>query len=169
MLAQAATFADFIVAIHILSVVVGFGVVFAYPVLMASASRLNPTVLPWLLRTRTWVGRVLVNPALLVLLLAGIYLASDEHQWSAFYVAWGIAAVIVLGAIEGAFMIRRHTRLAEIAERDLAATSVPGGQRTSATWSQEYNDAFRQVALAGTVMMVIVIVTVFLMATRAGA
>lgn len=170
LLTPAVAFVDFVLAIHILSAVIGFGIVFAYPVLLASASRVDPQVLPWLFRTRKRVGRVLVNPGLLVLVLAGIYLASDEHQWSAFYVQWGIAAVIVIGAIEGSFMIPRHGRLAELAERDLAATAVPaGGRRTSATWSQDYHRLFRQLSVGGTVMALIVVVTVFLMATHAGA
>jgi hypothetical protein len=41
-------------------------------------------VTPWLLRTRQRIGRMLVNPGLLVVLLGGIYLSSDEHQWSSF-------------------------------------------------------------------------------------
>ena len=41
------------------------------------------------------------------MLVAGIYLASDEHQWSSFYVGWGILAVIALGALEGAVQIPR--------------------------------------------------------------
>ena len=78
--------------------------------------------------------------------------------------------MIVIGAIEGSFMIPRDGRLADIAERDLAATAVPaGGQRTTATWSEDYNRLFRQLTLGGTVMGLIVIVTVFMMATHAGA
>jgi Predicted integral membrane protein (DUF2269) len=169
-LVPAVAFADFVLAIHILSAVIGFGIIFAYPVLLASASRVDPNVMPWLFRTRQRLGRVLVNPGLLFVVLAGIYLASDLHQWSAFYVQWGIAAAIVIGAVEGSFMIPRQGRLAEIAERDLAATAVPaGGRRTSATWSEDYNQLFRQLSLGGTVMALVVVVTVFLMATHAGA
>jgi hypothetical protein len=169
-LAPAVVFADFVLAIHILSAMIGFGVIFAYPILFANASRLDPHVLPWLFRTRERIGRVLVNPGLAVLVLAGIYLATDEHQWSHLYVQWGIAAVIVIGAIEGSFIIPRHGRLADIAERDLAATAVPaGGQRTSATWSEEYHRLFRQLWLGGVVMALIVIVTEFMMATHAGS
>src|SRR5947209_14235206 len=139
MLVAAVAFPDFILALHILGVVAGFGVVFAFPVLFALAGRTDPTVIPWLLRARRSAGRYLVNPGLLVVVLAGIYLASDEHQWSNFYVGWGIIAAIVLGAIEGSFVIRRAGPLATLAERDLAASAVPaGGQRTSATWSPEY-------------------------------
>jgi hypothetical protein len=170
MLAPAVTFANFILAIHILGAVIGFGVVFAFPVLFAVAGRTDPAVIPWLLRARQSVGRYLVNPGLLVVILAGIYLASDEHQWSDFYVGWGIIAAIVVGAIEGAVVIRRAGALATLAERDLAATAVPaGGRRTSATWSPEYTAGLRRFSAAGNLMMLIVVITVFLMATHAGA
>ncbi|MGZ4176927.1 MAG: hypothetical protein ACXVUX_11985 [Solirubrobacteraceae bacterium] len=170
MVAQAVAFSDFILAIHILGVVIGFGAVFAFPLLFSAAARTYPAVIPWLLRARQQAGRYLVNPGLLVVVLAGIYLASDKHQWSSFYVGWGIIAALVVGALEGSFIIRPAGRIAALAERDLAATAVPaGGQRTSATWSPEYTVALRRFSLAGTAMALIVVVTVFLMATHAGA
>jgi hypothetical protein len=169
MLISAVAFSDFILAIHILAVVVGFGVVFAFPVLLASAARLDPGVLPWLLRARQRIGRYLVNPGLLILVLAGIYLASDKHQWKSFYVQWGIVAALVIGAIEGALITRRSGRLADLAERDLAATGVAaGGQRVSAQWSDEYTRGQRVLTVGGTLIQIIVVITIFLMATHAG-
>jgi hypothetical protein len=169
-LAPAVAFSDLILAVHILAGVIGFGVVFAYPLLFTAAARMDPSVTPWLLRTRQRVGRYLVNPGLLVVLLAGIYLASAEHHWGSFFVQWGIGAVIVIGAIEGSFTIPRAGRLADIAERDLAATAVPGGgRRTTATWSPEYVAGFRALSIGGALLALIVVVTVFLMATHAGA
>ena len=169
MLAPAVAFSDLVLAVHILAVVVGFGVVFAYPILLAAAARLDPAVTPWLLRTRQRVGRYLVNPGLLVVLLAGIYLASSEHHWSAFYVQWGLGAVIVIGAIEGSFVIPRAGALAAVAEQDLAATGVAaGGQRLTATWSPGYVASQRRLSIAGWLTEAIVVVTVFLMATHAG-
>jgi hypothetical protein len=169
MLTPAVAFSDFVLAIHILGVVVGFGVVFAFPLLFSAAARLDPSVTPWLLRTRQRLGRQLVNPGLLVVLLAGIYLASDGHHWQAFYVQWGLGAVVVLGAIEGAYVIPRAGRLAAVAEQDLAATGVAaGGQRLTATWSPAYVAAHRRLAIAGWLTEAIIVVTVFLMATHAG-
>jgi hypothetical protein len=170
MLAQAVAFSDFILAIHILGAVIGFGVVFAYPLLFAVAARTDPGVTPWLLRTRKQIGRYVVNPGLLVVLLAGIYLASHEHEWGSFFVGWGIVAVVVIGGIEGGIIIPRSGRLATLAERDLAATAVPaGGQRTSATWSPEYVAASRQLTRAAWALQLVVVVTVFIMATHVGA
>jgi hypothetical protein len=78
-LASAVAFPDVILALHILGAIVGFGVVFAFPVLLSAATRNQPEVIPWLLRVRKQVGRYLVNPGLTVVVLAGIYLATDEH------------------------------------------------------------------------------------------
>jgi hypothetical protein len=169
MLVPAVAFSDFILAVHILGAVIGFGVVFAFPVLWGVAARTDPAVLPWLLRARKSMGRYLVNPGLTLVVVAGIYLATDEHYWGSFFVGWGIFAALVIGALEGSYIIHRAEALAALAERDLAATAVPaGGRRSSATWSPEYTAARRRFAAAGNLMALIVIVTVFLMATHAG-
>ncbi len=169
MFISAVVFSDFILAIHILAVVVAFGATFVYPLLFAAALKVDPTVVPWLLHTMQRIGRFVINPGLTVVVLAGIYLATDLHQWGSFYVQWGIGASLVIGAIEGAFMIPREGRLAVVAQRDLAAAGVPaGGQRLSATWSREFRGGLRRVALGGALLDLIVVVTVFLMATHAG-
>jgi hypothetical protein len=169
-LAGTITFLQFVLAIHILAVVVAFGGVFAFPLLFSAALRTDPQVIPWLLRARQRVGRFLINPGLLFIVLAGIYLASKEHQWGNFYVGWGVIAALALGALEGSLIVRPAGRLADLAERDLAATAVAaGGRRTSAEWSPEYTATLRRFTLAGNVMVAIVVLTVFFMATHLGA
>jgi uncharacterized membrane protein len=164
------TFAQVVLAVHILAVVIAFGGVFAFPLMFGAARRTDPQVIPWLLRARQQVGRFLINPGLLFIVLAGIYLASKEHQWGNFYVGWGVVAALALGALEGSLIIRPAGRLAEMAERDLAATAVAaGGRRTSAEWSPEYTATLRRFTLAGNVMVAIVVLTVFFMATHLGA
>jgi hypothetical protein len=91
-------------------------------------------------------------------LLAGIYLASDEHQWSTFYVGWGLAAVIAIGAIGGAYISPREKQMIELSE---AATSADPGP--------EYQAASRQADLARLVQLVITVLTVFFMAMHVGA
>jgi uncharacterized membrane protein len=169
-LITAVSLAQVVLAVHILAVVIGFGSIFAYPMLFAAAARHDPGVTPWLLRSRQRVGRYLVNPGLLVVVIAGIYLASKLDQWSNFYVGWGIVAAIVLGALEGSYIIRPAGRLATLAERDLAATAIPaGGQRTSATWSPEYTAGIRRFTLVGNAMALIVFLTVLFMSLQLGS
>jgi hypothetical protein len=80
-----------------------------------------------------------------------------------FYVPWGLAVVIVLGAIEEAIIIPREGQLAELAERDIAASS--SGE---VTWSPAYDSLLKRVRAAGTVMSVLVLITVYLMTVQAG-
>jgi hypothetical protein len=158
MLVTAASFWQVVLAIHILIVIACFGVLVSYPVISLAAERLDRRVTPTLLRVRIIIGRSLVNPGLLVVLAAGIYLAADGHMFKQFFVQWGIAAVVVLGALEGAYMIRASKKLAEIAQRDVDAT--PSGE---VTWSDEYVSARTRYDQVGVLMLGIVLVTAFLM------
>jgi hypothetical protein len=183
-LVTAVAFSDFILAIHILAVVIGFGATFAYPVIFAAARRADPRVMPYLWGTLRRIDRYLVNPGLLVVLLAGIYLAAHEHKFSAFFVQWGFAAVIVIGGVVGGYMIPREGKLAALAEREVAAVlssggpigAAPGGVASPAaaptvetvSWSPEYSKLRKQVTTMGAFLDLLVVVTVVIMATHAG-
>ena len=165
MLAPAVLFVQVILALHILSVVAAFGVLFAYPIFMTIGYSLDPGAMPWFHRMQQAVSRWLIGPGLLLVVIFGVILASKYHAWHAFYVQWGIGAAIVMGALEGMFMIPREGRLADLARRDLEVQ--PGGALV--TRSAEYQTVFRQVALGGMAMNLIVILTIYFMATQAGA
>ena len=100
----AVTFYDFVLAVHIMAVVAAFGVTFAYPLMFMVAAKSQPSAIPLLHRIEYTLARRLINPLLVVIVAAGIYLASDEHLWKEFFVQWGLGAVIVIGALAG----RRH-------------------------------------------------------------
>jgi hypothetical protein len=172
-LAPAVAFSDLVLGAHILAVVLAFGVTFAYPLFGIVGARMDPSAMPWFHRMQQVVGRRLINPALLIVLLAGIYLASHLHQWGTTYVQWGLAAVVVLGGLEGGFMIPREGKLADLAERDLADAAVPGAgpgtRAATVTFGPEYGALLKRVAIVSAVMQLIVVITIFLMATRAGA
>jgi uncharacterized membrane protein len=161
-LVHAAAFWEFILAVHILAVIAGFGVIFAYPLFTIAGARLDARAIPALHRLQQLIGRRLTNPALGVVLIAGIYLASDQHQWKKFYVGWGVLAVIALGALEGAVIIRGHGKLAELATRDVA--SAAGGD---VTWSPEYQALARRIRGFASLESLIVVVTVVLMSVQA--
>ena len=158
-------FTDFVLGVHILAVVVAFGATFAYPLILATARRADPSVMPWLFGVMQRIDRYIVNPGLTLVLIAGIVLATEEHRWGDFFVAWGIGAVLVIGAIVGSFMIPREGKLARVAERDLAAATVAGSGGGGPPWSSEYDTLLRQVSIGGAVLDAIVVITIFIMAT----
>ena len=163
MVLTAVVFWQVVLAIHIAAVMIAFGVTFAYPLFVVAGARIDPRAMPWFHRVQVVIGRRLISPGLAIVLLAGIYLASKLHQWHAFYVQWGLAVVIVLGAIEGAIIIPREGKLAELADRDIAAAG--SGE---VTWSPEYDSLMKRVRIAGTVMSVLILITVYLMTVQAG-
>ncbi len=164
MAAPAVYFVQVVLALHILAVVAAFGVLFAYPIFLTIGAQLDPGAMPWFHRMQQAVSRWLIGPGLLLVVIFGVILASKDHAWHAFYVQWGIGAAIVMGALEGMFMIPREGRLADLARSDLEAQ--PG---TVVTRSAEYQAVFRQVAIGGMALSLIVILTVYFMATQAGA
>jgi hypothetical protein len=162
MLVEAVEFWQLVLAVHIVAVVAGFGVVFAYPLFVLVGGRLDPHAMPWFHRMQQIVGRRLINPSLALVLIAGIYLASDLHQWKSFYVGWGLVAAVVIGALEGAVMIPGEGRLAELAARDVAAAGDD-----PVTWSPEYQAQVRRIGAFGTLLSLLIVVTVFLMTVQA--
>jgi hypothetical protein len=130
-------------------------------VIVLAAERLDRRTMPVLHRVRVIVGRSLVNPGLLVVVIAGVYLASHEDAWSHFFVQWGIGAAIVIGGLEGSFLIPHEKRLARLATRDIEAAG--GGE---VKWSDDYAATRNRANLVGWAMALLVAATVVVMTVK---
>lgn len=157
----AVTFYDVVLAIHIMAVVVAFGWTFALPIVFAVAARHEPRSIPVLHRIEYVVSRFLLNPALVVILGAGIYLASNGHHWSEFFVQWGLAAVVVIGGLVGSVMIPASKRAEQAAAKDLAEHA--GGEFVP---SEEYRAIVRRINVVGTALSLFVLLTILFMAIK---
>lgn len=162
MLVTAVLFWQVVTAVHIIAVVGAYGFVVVFPFVTASAGRLDPRALASLHRTRQQFGRLLVNPGLALILVSGIYLASDLHYWKQFFVQWGIAMVVVLGGLEGAVVMRQERKLADLADSEVAA-----GAGSTVALSPEYVRASSLSRWASWLMAALVVVTIYLMAIQA--
>jgi hypothetical protein len=161
----AASLYEFVLAVHIMAVVVAFGVTFAYPIMFAVGARHDPRSLPLLHRIEYTIERYLINPVLLLVVIAGIYLASEGHYWSDFFVQWGLGAVVVIGALVGSVMIPTAKRAEQIAARDVASA----GEGAEVKLSDEYRALVRRLSSVGTLLSLLVLVTVLFMALHLGA
>src|SRR5580700_6984014 len=110
----AVAFFEIVLAVHIMAAVVAFGVTFAYPIIFPVIEKADPRALPAVHRAQLAIAPRLIQPGLGVVLLAGIYLASKLHEWSAFFVQWGLAMAIVLGALGGLFFSPNERRMIEL-------------------------------------------------------
>jgi len=160
-LVEAVVFWQIVLAVHVVFVVAAFGLLLAYPLITIAAERLDRRSLPVILRIRVLLSRSLVNPGLLVVVISGVYLAAQQHQWSDFYVWWGIAAALVIGGLEGALVTRQSAALAALAERDVGLFGEADGG-----WSSDYAAARSRADQVNALLAVIVVVTTFLMVVQ---
>jgi hypothetical protein len=159
----AVTFYTFALAVHIAAIVVAFGVTFAYPVMYAVGIRNEPRSMPGVHRIQDSVGKFVISPFIGLALLAGIYLASKLEVWSHFYVQWGLAAIVVLGGLGGAFFAPRERRLAALAERDVAAAG-----EGEVVFGAEYKALRQQVLTVGLLANILVLLTIYFMTAQTG-
>jgi hypothetical protein len=152
---------EIVLAVHVMAVVVAFGVTFAYPIMFAVTARSDPRGLPLMHRVEYTIERTLINPVLGLVLIAGIFLASDGHHWGQFFVAWGVAAAVVIGAVVGSVLIPTAKRAETTAERDIAASTGDPVEM-----SEEYRMLTRRLQVVGTLLSVLVLVTILFMVIK---
>jgi len=155
----AITFYGVVLSVHIMAVVIAFGTTFAYPAFMPWARRNHPQAMPVIHELSGRLGRLVMSPAMVLVLACGIYLASDAGVWSETWVTVPLVILVLIGGLGGMFFAPNERKLGELARRDLAAGSE---------LSAEYDDLFRRVAAAGFVTMALVLVAIFFMAAKPG-
>lgn len=152
------TFYGVVLSVHIMAVVVAFGFSFAYPVFKPWARSKHPEALPVIHDMSERLGKLVMSPAMVVVLICGIYLASDADVWSEIWVSVPLVILIVIGGLGGAYFAPRERKLAELARRDLGE----GG----GTLSAEYDDLFQQVSIVAYANCALVLIAIFFMAAK---
>jgi uncharacterized membrane protein len=157
--AMQATITDYSVGlfIHILAVVLAFGPTFGYAFIFSVIPQ-HPRSTPALLAGVRKIDRYLVNPGMIVLLLAGIYLLA-EGPWkgSESFIAVGFAAILVLFGLQHGFFQPQTRKAQELAERDLKAGDTLG---------EEFLAISQRLGQVGGLAGLIVVVTIFFMVVK---
>jgi uncharacterized membrane protein len=151
---------DVVLFVHILAVVVAFGVVFAYPVIDGYFRRASPRELPALHHLHVLLARRVVTPAMTVVLLAGLYLALDRWSLGDPWISATFAILFVLFGLMGGVLTPADRRLVQLAERDAGAGGAP---------SADYERERRKADLFGSLALALVVVAIFLMVAKPGA
>jgi len=151
--------------LHISAVVIGFGATYAEAIMFPVALKVGNKHLPYIHRLGLAINQRLATPAIVVILITGIYqVAEDDGRGWSFGDAWVSATfliLIVLGGLLGGYFVPTDRRLAEMAERDLA-----GG---TGEMSAEYQAGAKRIGAVGGLAGVLVLVAIFLMVTKPGA
>jgi Predicted integral membrane protein (DUF2269) len=143
--------------IHILAVVLAFGPTFGYALLFSVAPQF-PRATPALLAGIQRTDRYLVNPGMIVLLLAGIYLlAEGPWEGSEAFISVGFVAILALFGLQHAFFQPQVRKAKALAERDLASGDA---------LSPEFEALSQRIGQVGTLAGIVVVVTIFFMVVK---
>ena len=164
MFGPAIYFYDVVLSIHIMAVVVAFGVTFAYPILGVYVTREHPRLLPALHGAQERIGKFLITPAATIALIAGFYLASDRDYMGKVWVIVPLVILIALLGLGGAFFGPNEKRASELAARDVAAAGPDG----PVTLSPAYTAVAARVAKVGALASVLILVAIFFMTAKPG-
>jgi len=143
--------------IHILAVVLAFGPTFAYGIIFSVMPK-YPRAAPAFFEAIRKVDTYLVNPGMVVVLLAGIYLMSDGNwDGSEAFITIGFLAILILFGLQHAFFRPQGRKAQELAERDLKAGD---------SFSAEFEEVSRRLGMVGPIAGLIVVVTIFFMTVK---
>jgi hypothetical protein len=152
---------DVVLAFHIIAVITAYGLPLAAPALLRRLRSTNPRALPAFHDVQHWMNVRVTGPWTVLLLLFGVYMASDRHLWSEDWVRFGLAAVAVI-ALVGAWIVKAIARLAGLARADVAASGPDG----DVVFSPAYEALYARYVRAETLLGLLVIVAIFVMATK---
>jgi hypothetical protein len=117
MLLAAVRFYDVVLWIHVTAVVVAFGALFAYPLFLRVNSRAAIEQRAGLHRLQIAFSKRITGPTIVVVLAAGVYLASDGHLWSHGWVGAGLGLLIVIAGLGATVLRKGEERLLALAEQ----------------------------------------------------
>jgi hypothetical protein len=145
------TFYDVVLWIHISAVVTAFGALFAYPVFLAVNAKAPIADRASFHRLQVAFSKRVTGPVIGLVLLAGIYLASDAHVWSKAWVDVPFVLLFVIAGL-GATVLRQG-------ELRLIATSEAGDEAG-------YSAVLSRVMTWTWVTIALIVITIFVMTAK---
>ena len=142
---------DVVLWLHITAVVTAFGALFAYPVFLAVNAQAPIAQRTNFHRLQIAFSKRITGPAIGVILLAGVYLATDADLWSELWVTVPLVLLFVIAGL-GATVLRRG-------EEGLVATSEAGDEAG-------YARALAGVRTWTYVTLVLIVITIFVMSAK---
>jgi hypothetical protein len=153
------------VFLHVSAMVVGLGATFAEALAFPLALKVGVRHLPYVHRLGIAINQRLAGPALLLILITGIYQTSDgDWGFDSFWISATFVIVLILGALSGAYFIPGERRLLRQVEEEIAAAG--DGE---VVLSADYQRKARRMGGVGAFAGLLVLLAVFFMVTKLGA
>jgi hypothetical protein len=152
----------FVQAVHVMAVVAAYGLPMAYPMLLPYLRRKHPHAMPGVHDVQYRLNLMLTGPGTVIILAAGVYMASKHHLWGETWVAVPVAIIAVIAVVGGAVIVPASKRMAELARMDVGSASAGG----VVSWSTDYQRVYGRYMAAEVLLGVLVLVAVFFMVAK---
>jgi hypothetical protein len=160
------SFYNVVLFVHIAAVVLAFGVTFSFPIVLGVARKSYERHMGFYHRVQALIGSRLIGPLGGLVLLAGLYLAiKGPYEFGDPWIGSTLLILIIILGVGGGYIGPREERLAEMAERDVAASPPEG----AVSFGQDYERLFTQVLNVTLVLNLLILIAIFLMVTKPGA
>jgi uncharacterized membrane protein len=151
--------------IHIVAAVVGLGATYAEAVLFPVAMKMDPRHLPYVHRVQLVINRYMAGPALLVILLTGIYQVIDGNwDFGSFWISASFLVVLILGGMQGMYFIPEDRKLGAMISDEVAAAGTGPVEP-----SDEYLARASREGTLGGLAGLLVVAIILLMVIKPGA
>jgi uncharacterized membrane protein len=147
---------------HVMAVVAAYGLPMAYPMLLPYLRRRHPRAMPGVHDVQYRLNQRLTGPGTVIVLAAGVYMASKHHLWGEAWVAVPVAIMAVIVVLGGGYVVPASKRMAALARADV--DSAPGSAEPA--WSAGYDRTFARYMVAEITLGVLVLVAVFFMVAK---
>jgi uncharacterized membrane protein len=152
--------------VHIAAVVLAFGVTFSFPIVLGVARQRYERHMGFYHRIQALLGSRLIGPLGGLVLLAGLYLAiKGPYEFGDPWIGSTLLLLVIILGVGGGYMGPREERLAEMAERDVAASPSEG----AVAFGRDYERLFSQVRSVNLALNALILIAIFLMVIKPGA
>jgi hypothetical protein len=147
-------------AVHVMAVVAAYGLPMAYPMLLPYLRRRHPRSMPGVHEVQYRLNQRLTGPGTVIILVAGVYMASKHSLWGEAWVAVPVAIMAVIVVLGGGYVVPASRKMAQLSRADV------DGSDGTVSWSAEYDRVWGRYLAAEILLGVLVLVAVFFMVAK---
>jgi hypothetical protein len=150
-----------VLTLHIMAVLLAYGLPLAYPLMLPWLRRRHPRAMPAVHEVQHRLNLILTGPGTVLILAFGLYLASKRDLFDQLWAQVPLAIIVVIGLV-GAWVVKASERMAALSAADVAAAPADG----PVAWSAAYEAVYGRYVRVELFLGAIVLLAVFFMAAK---
>ena len=153
---------DVVIALHVIAVILAFGLPLAYPMLLPYLRRHHPRAMPGVHDVQHRLNQRLTGPGTVLIFAFGAYLATKRGYWDEPWVLVPLGILLFIAVVGGGYVVPVTARLANLARADVESAPVGG----EITWGHDYDRHYSRYMAVEVLLGLLVLTAIFFMTTR---